>query len=154
MNTNKSIFVSQHLIAIEMANIYNIEIKTKFLETSTNITCLPTPSTIYDKEIVISNKKTIIENRGYLYKTSKQSRFSFNGLDSSISTDDSVIEVPEFVCNILNRKLSKFSLFKNLDDTFLYSDTLLNFNENHPWAKFILAFKDKDESFLTKFNSA
>lgn len=98
MNTNKSIFVSQHLIAIELANIYNKDIKIKFLNTGNTITFLPSPATIYDKEIVINNDK--LENRGYIYKTSDKSRFF--DLDSSISTNDSV-EVPEFICSKIGR---------------------------------------------------
>jgi hypothetical protein len=142
------------LIAIRLADIYKVDLKINFLETRNNKTFLPTPSTIYDKEIVIDNDRTVIENRGNLYKTSNKSRFSFERLNSSTSTDDSFVEVPEFVSSILNKKLSKFSMFKKLDDTFLYRDTLLDCNENHPWAKFIMALDDRDISFLNKFNSA
>lgn len=57
MNTNKSIFISQHIMAINLADIYNDEKKEKLLLTRLDKTKLPAPWTIFEKDIVLDQGK-------------------------------------------------------------------------------------------------
>jgi hypothetical protein len=165
MNTDKTIFLSQHYIAIEIGNIFNEE-KRKLLEsTKESITFLPTPSTLYTKDIVVSYSKrgeALSFTNGNLFKTSKQSRFNFINSDDSVgaslnTTIDSSIDVPEFICKIINSKLSRYPHFKACDDSFISSDmsSRTNLPQEHPWVEFITSL-NRNEDFidLVKFNSA
>jgi hypothetical protein len=62
MNTNKSIFLSQQIIAMKEADIFNPEIKKRIMDTKIFKTVLPGPFTIYDKEIVKDQAKKMLGN--------------------------------------------------------------------------------------------
>jgi hypothetical protein len=156
MNTDKSIFVSQHYLAIEIGNVFDDQ-KRKLLEaTAGDKTYLPTPSTLYSKELVESyTKPKLTISNGSLFKTSKRSRFSFINKDSSNDTTANSIEVPDFICNILNKELSSYSKFKCCDDSLLSSEKLFNNCPNdHPWADFVASLSSDNFINLAKFNSA
>jgi hypothetical protein len=159
MNTNKSIFISQQFLAIQLGGVFDPE-KRKHLEsTYSDLTYLPTPSTVYSKELVESyskNNKIYNYTNGSLFKTSKRSRFIFidNSGSDSVDTIDNSIEVPDFICNILNKGLSRFSKFKACDDSFLSSERLYLVPNEHPWADFIASLSSENFINLAKFNSA
>jgi hypothetical protein len=153
MNTNKSIFLSQHYLAIELGEILQPEMK-KFLEsTKGNITYFPTPSIIYDKDMVETySAQTYSCSKGNLFKTSGRSRFGFNNGEELDSTQNDSIEVPDFICNILNKNLSRYSHFKSCDDSFL-DQKVFKFPSSHPWAEFMTSLNGEFIN-LAKFNSA
>jgi hypothetical protein len=174
MNTNKSIFVSQHLIAIELGDIFSESKKEMLLKTKGNLAYLPTPATLYEKDIVENynsgyslgsqtnslGKLNTEFPTGNLFKTSRRSRF-VSSTDPSVlldNTQDTSIEVPHFICNILNSKLSRYSQFKTSSD-----DSFINYYENnlkrieHPWADFISSLGRNETNYfidIAKFNSA
>ena len=57
MNTNKTIFLSQHILAMRIADIFNENRKIFLISLKTNISFFPTPATIYEKEIVKDEEK-------------------------------------------------------------------------------------------------
>jgi hypothetical protein len=292
MNINKSIFLSQQIIAMKESDIFNPEIRGKLMETKIYKTVLPGPFTIYDKEIVkdqtsllcgninfnlklttnmnvnhlkpeervtleeFSSKSTaaestissgefqfsnlreadnsnsnsenvpdsincLINNTNYnnfsennqnkshtinsvtastpnkLFRSREKSRFNFvkenfnsnlNSLDninlaifnscestnSLNTTQDSQVEIPNFVNDLIYKKVSRFSFFKNFakdDQDFTYFDSNLirEYTENNPWALFIIngmpnkstlhkdlkSLIEKEQlEYLKKFNSA
>ena len=248
MNVNKSIFLSQQMIAMKEADIFNIEIKNKLIarKFSNNLTVLPPPYTIYDKDIVKDQTRSVVINQvesdkdkvqdkavlyelcskstaahgsastyeylrdnckldyennfgikpvvnlNKLYAPKNRSRFDFVKDNSTINlnniamfnscsstnslntTQDSQVEIPNFVNNLICKKVSRFTYFKNLtrdDEDFIYFDRNLirEYSENNPWALFIInnrkdknIFPDelktlieKDKlQIIRKFNSA
>ena len=159
MNTNKSIFLSQHVIAIEISKIYDLDVRERILSTINNFTYLPNPASIFEKDVVQKNHKSnLIQNNSIFFKTSKHSRFGFvnEKLNSSQSTNDNdSIEIPDYITKIVYKKFSRFSLSKDIDGQFIDTIIMKKYDENDPWAKFIISLYDKEHFILlTKFNSA
>lgn len=263
MNTNKSIFLSQQLIAMKEANIFDSEVTRKIMGTKILNTILPGPFSIFEKEIVKDqarlmcgynsnsilgynpnvnlnpcqlkmindsldkqigfeeyssksraavsmhntgeslygnirdtendklsfrsdknnyinnindlkddsnnitdiNQKTfkynlntnkICSTTNKLFKSKERSRFKFVDENSDLTifnscsstnslntTHDSQVEVPNFVSDLIYKKVSRYSFFKNFakdDEDFTYFDNTLirEYTENNPWATFII----------------
>jgi hypothetical protein len=267
MNVNKSIFLSQQIIAIKEADIFNPEVKRKILDSREFQTVLPGTHTIYDKEIVKDQARLVLGNLGSLgtptsqiktftneeraaleefsskstagessisvsdynymsqfnsgnlsrgdfensklnyennycnynnnnnnnftnpssyfhnnnlhhinnqnlntnkyklYRPKEKSRFSFvnkdnsnsfsnnnmnlaifnscGSINSSNTTQDTHIEIPYFVNDLIYKKISRFSFFKNFvkdeeDLTYLDKNLIKEYTDNNPWAVFII----------------
>jgi len=112
-----------------------------------------------DCENNFDNKPFVNLNR--LYTPREKSRFDFvrensssnvNNLDifnsysstnSLNTTQDSQVEIPNFVNNLICKKVSRFTYFKCLikdDEDFIYFDRNLirEYSQNNPWAVFII----------------
>jgi len=70
MNSNTSIFYDQQLLAIKLADIFNLEVKKKLRTQSKKKTVFPTTDSIYSREIVIE-LNPIKEERVFKNSTNK-----------------------------------------------------------------------------------
>jgi hypothetical protein len=59
MNINKSIFLSQHYLAMKIADVFNEQVKSSLLAMKANKTFFPTPASLYDKEVVKERMKQL-----------------------------------------------------------------------------------------------
>lgn len=119
MNTNKSIFLSQHYLAMRVADIFNTQVKSALIAMKSNKTFFPTPATFYDKEIVKERQKQL-ESEKLEITSSKTLKFnSSNAVYDSKSIYDSKNFVPTFAQN--NQHLQS----KNAKNHY-YSNNYLN----------------------------
>jgi hypothetical protein len=159
MNTNKSIFASQHILAMKVADIFNIGKKERFLAMKNNKTQLPSPHTIYEKEIVIEYlrsissgsdnfvnhkaKKVITISR--LFRQREKSRFGFAAKTEKNDSITQGIEVPSFISKLISKTFSMYSLSERpskVDDEIFYNDenSQKKISERDEWAEFIYSF--------------
>ncbi len=77
MNSNKNIFYEQQLFAIKIADIYNPEIRKKIMNYSNkkSKTFLPSPESIFNKDIVIDND---LDNKNNYKKSNKYYNSSYS----------------------------------------------------------------------------
>lgn len=78
-----------------------------------------------------------------LYRKRECSRFPFVG-EKIEQNPDEVGEIPEFIFDIINKKISRHSFFKNLSEAFqsMVNDFVCfekELTDNDPWAQFIKA---------------
>jgi hypothetical protein len=171
MSTNKQIFVSQHFMAIDIAKIFDPEKQMKLLAMRENQTILPSPHLIYQKESIIQRRNKTLAvlqtsrnkiNNILNLKARKNSRFDFI-LKTNLEHDG--VEIPDFVSEIIKKSLLKFK-----DDTDISIDMSLaeEYNENNPWARYIVSnlennnvkigieklAQNEEKKFLNKFKSA
>lgn len=59
MNSNKSIFLSQHFLAMKIVDVFNDQVKSALMETKVNKTLFPTPASLYEKDIVKERMKQL-----------------------------------------------------------------------------------------------
>ena len=144
MNSNKKIFASQHVMAIEISGILTSESKRNYLMNyvSKKDTIFPNASSVYDKDIVhsyieehkdnpsiiketdISKKKKAVSIIGLskLYEKKEKSRFDFaaNNLveekKSEIEEEAKKIEIPEKISEFLTQNFVRSCLFKKEKD--------------------------------------
>ena len=62
LNANKTIFANQHLIAIQIADIFNPDVKNKILASKRVRTVFPPPYTIYKSKYILENSPSIQNN--------------------------------------------------------------------------------------------
>ena len=144
MNSNKKIFASQHVMAIEISGILTSESKRNYLMNyvSKKDTIFPNASSVYDKDIVhsyieehkdnpsiiketdISRKKKAVSIIGLskLYEKKEKSRFDFaaNNLveekKSEIEEEAKKNEIPEKISEFLTQNFVRSCLFKKEKD--------------------------------------
>lgn len=183
MNVNKSIFLSQHILAMKIANIFDSEVKAKINQTNHCKTIFPAPFTLYEKEIVLQRMQKMDENlnsidsfeidlspcKSPLYKQKETSRFNF----VSMNLQEEPIEIPKFVTYLISKNFSRFSSFrsftKSSDDLSFYDRALIKpYADGNNWAKSIISIcnnekirinidrlsEKSDQKCLRKFNSA
>lgn len=170
MNTNKAIFLSQHFLAMRVADIFHPEIKQRLMFTKNNKVLLPAPFTIYDKEIVIEQFKKIIEetgdgnpsnnspssisgksngsfynskiySRNLLYKAREKSRFNFVNNNFNYNSKN-------FNSNSSSNSLSFSNLYSNF--------TKNNFDENFEvpsFVSYLISKKCSRYSFFKNFST-
>jgi len=157
MNTNKSIFTSQHYLAMRVADIFNPEKKNRLFMTRQVHTVFPSPFTIYSKDIVIdqlrrasedsatlsTNKSSLDNNLSYhltpIFRERKTSRFGF----CISSNNDEGVRIPSFVSYILAKKCSQLAFYnsynlKGEDPTYLDKTLIREYSDNNPWAREII----------------
>lgn len=112
MSTNKSIFVYQHLLAMDIAEILNEDKKKKLLLMKSNKTFLPSPHTIYDKEIVIEHCKKMSIQKEFTINPNNQKAESI----ISSTSDDTLSSISSSSSNQTNTNMitqsTMFSRFK------------------------------------------
>lgn len=184
MNANKSIFLSQHIYAMKIANIFDPEVRKKIL-VKIDKTVFPAACTLYQKEIVLQRMK-MDENANYLlgenydfcqvssksplYQQKETSRFNF----VSNKINEKPIEVPKFVTYLISKNFSRFSHFRSFtkcnDDLSYYDSALVKpYADGHNWARSIVSIcnnekirinidrlsdKQDQKYIIRKFNSA
>ncbi len=189
MTTNKQIFVSQHFLAMDIANIFHQEKKNKLQAMRVNKNILPSPNISYEKDIVMQRELDNINNtrnenlqikKDYFnsslnfnnstwsqlqLKLRSSSRFNF--ILSSYSQCDAV-EIPEFVTSLISKKLCLSKDDKDLNLLYENKTLLREYNEHHPWARYIVSnladmqirvgieklAENEEKIFLNKFKSA
>jgi hypothetical protein len=157
MNTNKSIFTSQHYLAMRVADIFNPQKKNRLFMTRQVNTVFPSAFTIYSKDIVLDQLRRTSEDSATLsthtcsfdntlthsvtpvFRERKTSRFGF----CISSSNDEGIRIPSFVSYILAKKCTQLAFYKshNLnDEDHLYLDKSLvrEYSDNNPWAREII----------------
>lgn len=168
MSTNKSIFSSQQLLAMNTANIFCPERKRQLLKTSQANTYLPCIASIYEKEIVMdqlsirnsendqkvrtsdcspmsfSTKDPV--NVGKIFTQRSESRFVFSKKNSisSVETDDCSVNVPSYISSLISKKCLRFAFFREMsidDEDLLYKDTgiIRRYEEKEDWAQFLIS---------------
>ncbi len=100
-----------------------------------------------------SAKEEVFKKIHQLFQSKDKSRFDF----SERKTDDRV-EIPDFINNLIIKKVSRHKLTKNINhiDDLLYGDKTLvaEYTNNNQWAQFIFenrAFNDEWE-FIQDFD--
>lgn len=164
MNTNKSIFVSQHFLAMNVAQIFNPEKHSKLIAMKANKTFFPSPHTIYEKDIVIEQRKKLGCTFGDINcKKREKSRFDF----ASRAALNEPVEVPDFISKLIQKNISMFLKMKKFtplldtycfvnnsstskDDerinyfTFCDKNLLREYNENNHWARFVISHNNNE----------
>ena len=75
MNSNKNIFYEQQLFAIKIADIFTPKNRERIMNMNKKKTFLPSPETIFTKEIVLEND---LENKNYKKSTKYYNNYSRN----------------------------------------------------------------------------
>jgi hypothetical protein len=162
MNANKSIFLSQHIYAMKIANIFDPEIRKKILA-KIDKTVFPAVCTLYQKEIVLQRMKMdentfCIQDENYefcqasptksrLYQQKETSRFNF----VSNKSNEKPIEIPKFVTYLISKNFSRFSQFRtfkkcNDDDLSYYDKALVKpYADGHNWARSIVSICNNEK---------
>jgi hypothetical protein len=159
MNINKSIFTSQHLLAMNIAGIFNPEKKERLLLTRLNKTYFPSPNSIYTKDMVIdqlrrrgddsasfSTNNSSLDNyeSSPVFRQRSSSRFNF-----TLPTLEDTVDIPQFVSVLIAKKCSQFTRissnasfcksYQNEDDlTYFDGNLIREYSENNPWARDIV----------------
>lgn len=132
---------------------------------NTNTLTTNSPTYSYNEISTHNNNQSVDSNKSTLYRPKEKSRFNFANKDSSDSflnnkmnlaifnscgsinsfntTQDTRVEIPCFVNDLIYKKISRFSFFKNFiknEEDFTYFDKNLikEYAENNPWAVFII----------------
>lgn len=169
---NKDLFANQHIMAIELSNIFNKAKKSKIETLKSKGTIFPNASTVYSKDVVVNytqkenwgcakttNFKVPISimSLGNLYQRKEKSRFDFS--KNSAVDPQYLIQVPEPVSDFLRVNLKKSILLrKEQEDVSQYYFSQFKANEaEDSWASLVTTldlFSSFDNVTGNQYNSS
>lgn len=145
MNTNKAIFLSQHIFAMKIADIFNERIKKALISTKTNKTNFPPPAVIFEKEIVQERMKFLekdsLESLGY----EETKKYNMNK-DTSMDNFNSLICFSNY--NNYCQNFAKSNLF--IEDK---NELNINLEKKKNNSTNNLSLLNKNDKSLTALNS-
>jgi len=126
MNTNKSIFLSQHYLAMKIANIFNEQVKSALIAMKSNKSFFPTPASLYEKDIVIERSKQIVNEKDEYFNLEK---IKFNSSNAIFDKNNNNLNNTKTIlnCNLINQQHLQSKNNKNH-----YANNVPYLNQNSP----------------------